>query len=383
MPRPLHPSPLAALLLAAACSHGEPFTVHDSGTDRPFDATEPVRLTYNDRDDRAPAWLADGSAIVYASELPQTADHDRCVVVLPPGGGRIQRTICLPGRHAHATRKDVMEAPAVSADGKLAYLFAEEELFQNKRAGSWLMLTDFAAPEAPRRLKQLPYLAPSGRGHSILAYVEWLDADRFVYLGQLIVYEGSSLFTDTTITGQDVMLARLVADSVELEAIPGTDYASSVAADGDGTIYYTLGGDSRVYRRTLSTGATEVAWDFGAGNVVRDVTVRKGVLAAVVGRSVLFRFEPANGMVQRDEGGDLHLVDLATGPIAAFAYDSTLFHRPRLSPDARHVVVEAAPYAPVHDTVEPDFTALNHRHDLWLFAVPASSPSSSPAGSRP
>jgi hypothetical protein len=156
------------------------------------------------------------------------------------------------------------------------------------------------------------------------------------------------------------------------EVIPGTDYASSVAVTSEPeVIYYTLGGDSRVYRRDLTTGAVTVFHDFGPGEIARDVAVFGARLVAVVGGSVLYRFEaPHNGFVQRDEGGDLHFVDLATSTHTVFDGDSVLFRHPVFSPDGQRLVVEVSPYAPVHVGPASDYTAFNHRVDLWLFDLP-------------
>jgi hypothetical protein len=150
--------------------------------------------------------------------------------------------------------------------------------------------------------------------------------------------------------------------------LAGTDYASSVSlSEEPGVVYYTLGGDSRVFRRALAGGDVSVVHDFGAGNIVRDVQVRGTTLVAVVGRSVLYRFEDAHGFVQRDEGGDLALVDLSSGGTSLFSTDTVLFRHPVISPDGSRVVVEVQPFAPVHADPDSEFNATNHRADLWLF----------------
>ena len=100
---------LAGLGLAAvACAHSEPFGVQEVGTDVPFSSELPVRLTYSDGDDRTPAWLPDGSGIIYSSERLDEAAHDRCLLVLPPGGGRVTRSICSkskPSKRSHTSMR--------------------------------------------------------------------------------------------------------------------------------------------------------------------------------------------------------------------------------------------------------------------------------------
>jgi hypothetical protein len=47
-----------------------------------------------------------------------------------------------------------------------------------------------------------------------------------------------------------------------------------------------------------------------------------------------------------------------------------LFRRPAIAPGGSRFAVEASPRVPVHVTPQSDFTAINHRPDLWLFDLP-------------
>jgi hypothetical protein len=191
-----------------------------------------------------------------------------------------------------------------------------------------------------------------------------------VYLAELLFYEGSTFLPDTFYTGVDAVLLDLAGAEPVFNVIPGTDYASSVSLGDDrASLYYTLGGDSRVFRRALSGGAVEVVHDFGSGEIVRDVQVRGTTLVGVVGRSVLYRNEDAHGYVQRDEGGNLAFVDLVSGATSLFVGDGVLFRHPMISPDGTLMVVEVQPFAPVHPEPDSDFNAPNHRADLWLFEL--------------
>ncbi|HVX87461.1 MAG TPA: hypothetical protein VG940_00935, partial [Gemmatimonadales bacterium] len=201
----------------------------------------------------------------------------------------------------------------------------------------------------------------------------WTARDRFVFLGVLEFFQGSTFYPDTFFTGQQIVEGHLVDDlTTDFTVVPGTDWASSVAVGDDSTaIYYTLGGDSLVYRRDLVSGVVDTVHNFGTGRVVRDVSVRGTTLAAVVGDSVIFSYEAAHdGMVQRDEGGGLAVVDLTTGVERTYSLSPTkLFRHPEISPDGTLLAVEVQPYAVPTLAVLSDFNADNHRADIWLFSL--------------
>jgi Tol biopolymer transport system component len=335
-------------LLIAACGHETPVQPEPYPPAPPFSALLPRRLTFNVADDRTPSWLPDGSGIIYSTERTDRPDHDRCLAILPAEGGTVGTTYCqLNPEYDDST--DVLESPAVSSDGRIFFLQVISWVGRQKLGAATLRLGQADNPVAAATLREVPYAAPNGRAHSSIRTPQWISRDSLVYLAEQLYFSSS---------------APVFA------VIPGTDYASSVSVSADGAaVYYTLGGDSRVFRRVLSTGELSVVYDFGAGTVVRDAQVREDRLVAVVGGSVLFRFEDAHGYVQRDEGGHLAFVDLTTGASTVYATDSVLFRHPAISPDGRRLVVEAQPYAPVHAEPDSEFNATNHRADLWLFAL--------------
>jgi hypothetical protein len=360
---------LPACLLAAVlgCSHGEPFTPADQGTDVPFASGSPRRLTFSPADDRTASWLPDGSGIIYSSERADRRDADRCLQILPPNGGSVRRTICNP-LPAYDDSTDRWESPAVNADGRIVYYRAVGWIGLQKGPQLRLMLGRLEDPAAAVELTRVPYFATNGKVHSNVSQIRWLAPSRFVYLAEELFYEGSTFYPDTFMTGRDIVHGEVTGETATLTVVHGTDDASSVAVGDDGdTIYFTLGGDTRVYRRALSTGEQTVLHDFGAAGIVRDVQVHGSTLVAVVGRSVHWSDELAHGWVQRDEGGDLAVVDLATGVMTLVSYEETLFRRPAISPDGTRVVVEASPYAPPHLIADSEYNATNHRPDLWLF----------------
>jgi WD40 repeat protein len=360
---------MAVLLLTPACGHSSALEPDPYPPAPPFSQLLPRRLTFNIGDDRTPAWLPDGSAIIYSAEQMDRPDHDRCLSVLPAQGGTISDRYCqLDPIHDDST--DLMEAPAISREGRLLFRRVVSWVGQQKLGLSNLMVGAAADPVRAAPLRALPYTAPSGRLHSSITSPHWIGPDTVVYLAEQLFYEGSTFHPDTFTTGLEITLIDFSSDEPRFETVPGTDYASGVDVSNDGTaLFYTLGGDSRVYQRDLASGVVSTLHDFGDSTIARDVQVRGRTLVAVVGRSVLYRFEDAHGFVQRDEGGDLVTVDLGSAQVRRFGTDTVLFRHPALSPDGAWVVAETQPYDTVHHDVVSDFTAQNHRADLWLFGL--------------
>src|SRR5256885_8297828 len=81
-------------LVVAGCGHSASPAAPETGSDRPFAGGSPRRLTFNLGDDRAPAWLPDGSGLVYSFQRLDRPDRDRCLGLLPPQGRRLLRTLC-------------------------------------------------------------------------------------------------------------------------------------------------------------------------------------------------------------------------------------------------------------------------------------------------
>ena len=69
--------------------------------------------------------------------------------------------------------------------------------------------------------------------------------------------------------------------------------------------------------------------------------------------------------MQRDSGGIVHVVDLASGDDVVLQNDLLLFRHPVLSPTGDRVVAEGYPVTPT-----PSDTTVSRKSDLYLFAAP-------------
>ncbi len=348
------PRRVAALSLAlalAGCGHTAPFPPGDYGSDQPFAPGSPRRITLNLGDDRAPAWLPDESGLLYSFQRLDRPDRDRCLGLLPPDGGRLLRTICdrLP---AADDSTDALTEPAADAAGRLAYVVMSSRMDDVQPRATALVLGTLADPTTTRVLVTFPYLGADGAFREGASHVRWLGGgggggDTLIYLAEHVGYlapcRGCPL--DTLRTGIEIALLDAGAASPVPEVVPGTSQASSVAAgETPDVIYYTLGGDSRVWRRALSAGTDAMVHDFGAAGIARDVQVAGSRLVAVVGGTVAFAYDSLLRYdVQRDGGGFLYMVDLGTGaetvlPGAGGA--GSAFRHPALSPSGKRVVAE-------------------------------------------
>jgi len=176
-----------------------------------------------------------------------------------------------------------------------------------------------------------------------------LSPTRLLFLGEAvsIITPCLGCQKDTLRTGLNAVWLDLSAAGAAPQAIPGTDNASGVSPGGiSDEIYYTLGGDSRVYHLDLATGAVSVVHDFGAPMIARDIHVVGNRMAAVVGGRVHFTVDPALGPTQWDSGGIVHLVNLQDGSDLTLddPTNAGLFRRPQISPSGSRIVAERNPF---------------------------------------
>jgi hypothetical protein len=361
-----------ALLLLPGCGHTEPFASAPTGNPGPFDPTPPVRLTLNLGPDRGAAWLPDGSGIVYSAQQLGRSDHDVCLAIVPPGGGTQRQLTCdLSPLGGDST--DAIETPAPSADGELAFVAVGSRIDAIAPPGSAIALGTITNPATRTRLQLLPYTVPGGRLHSGASQLRWLGSSRLLYLAERVDYHircDRCVEWDTLTTGMDVMLLDVNQPGSPPQPVAGTDFASgvSVGADED-EIYYTLNGDPRVYRQTLSTGVVTIAHDFGAAGAARDVHVVGNNLVAIVGGRVAYGVDPAFGPAAWDSGGVLHVVDLQTGGDVILD-QLGLYRRPQISPTGSAVVAEGYPLTFTSGPGDVVDTTVDRRGDLYLFGRP-------------
>lgn len=359
---------VALLILGlATCAHDPPFEARNQELDSTLTGGTERQLTYNLGADLRPAWLPDGSALVYTFENPFSDDRDRCLALLPPTGGTRSELPCAR-TVASADSVDAFYGAAPAADGRMLFLreYSIPGLLTPIRGA--LVLRDNDGSDST--LLTYPYTAANGHLVQGIDFIRWLSTDRAVFLAASVKYPRpcGTCTADTVLTGIELVLVDLSAHPATITPIPGTDSASSVdvgsAAD---ELFFTRNGDSRVYQLELSTGTVTIAHDFGSIGIARDVAVFGNQLYAVVRGKVTFAVDSVLGPLQLDRGGALYVADLTTGSDRWRIVDGRMFRRPVVSPDRSRMVAESFSF-----TVAPGSfdTTVARSADLWLLDLP-------------
>lgn len=354
MPRPIRSllHALPSLLLGAglaSCTHSEPRIFSAERPDGPFEVAEPTRLTYSDGLDRTPSWSTTPDRILYAFEHSRTSRNlpKGCVGDLPAAGGSRGWELC-DTESQRADSSTINLWPVLREDGAVALVRQRWPIIGFSPYYSDLAVRPADPSQVPVKFLPIPYFS-NARSQQGVAFLQWLDVTRLVWLGQGVIRSTN----DNVESGYEIIIGDpALGYPAGLSVVPGTNYASSVARGGNSdTLYYTLGGDSLVYRRTLSTGAVDTVVNFGSLGIARDVQVKNGRLTAVVGGAVTWVPHATLGMAQYDSGGPIYAVDLPAGSPVPVTQSFDRYRHPVLSPDGGHVVAEQA-------------------GDLWRIALP-------------
>jgi hypothetical protein len=357
------------LAVVTGCGHTDPFTSPPYGSDAPFDPTPPVRLTLNPLADRGGAWLADGSGILYSAQQIGRTDHDVCLALLPPTGGR-QRALTCDLTVGGVDSTNAIEVPAPAVDGRLAFVESSTRIGGTASLTEGIAIAPTLDPRGATIVQRIPYTIPGEPSHTHVSTLRWLGPGTLVFIGGNVAILADCFQCPLDTVVANLKIVTLDAAGGAAAAVPGTDFASGLSPGStEDEIYYTLGGDSRVFRRMISTGGVEVAHDFGAAGIARDVHVLGGRLIAVVGGRVAFVVNPVLGPTQRDSGGVVHVVDLATNADQPLDQPRVLFRHPALSPDGGHLVAEGHSLL-ISNTGGIADTTVSRDSDLYLLDVP-------------
>lgn len=341
-----------ALIATAACNHSAPFQPGDDAPGGPRDPALPARVTLSPDPDLTPAPAAANAGWLYAYTERTAGAVNRCLAGLPLEGGSRNRTYCdvtlgRPGVNSSLTW------PAEGADGRLAFLRTRGVGFGGAQTSAALVLGSFAPRDSGRVLRSFPYPAAGTTAQGV-SHLSWLDSHTLIFVATQVEYRCIGLTCgslDTLESGLQVERLDVDHPPAAPDVMAGTDRASSVSpiADGSG-FYFTVGGDTRVYRRHFSTGATDTVYDFGGAGIARDVQQADSVLYAIVGGNV----GVDSVSKQFDHGGSLLRVDLRSGALSTVNVAGQAIRHPILQATQHRIMVETGTPSP----------------DLWLAVTP-------------
>ncbi len=351
-------APLLAVVVAA-CGHGDAWVFTAAPLGAPLAGGEATRMTYNTGDDLDPSWFPDGRTFIYTAERRDRRDRDRCLAVMAVAGGTTQAMVCQRAG-ASDDSLDVMQIGTPGPDGRTAFLYSTYDLFTfSSYETRQLVVAGLDAPLVPEARKAIFPLQPNGGyAHDGIGEIAWRSPTELVYLATLPHYpQPCKTCRPDTATPVQVVTADIGGDTAIVTAVPNTVYATSFALQGTDTLFFTLLGDGRIFRRVLSTGAETLVRDFGLGVIARGVQVAGSRMLAIVGGFATVELLPGMGYVQYDDGGPIRLIDLQTGADTTVSAGGRLYRYPALSPDGRTVLAES------RDNVDEDW-------DIWRVSLP-------------
>ena len=253
------PDPRPARRSLSGCGHTDPFTSPPYGTDAPFDPAPPVRLTLNPLADRGGAWLPDGSGILYSAQQIGRDGSRR----LPRPALAHRRTSTGADLRSHGRGRGLHERHRVGRARRRRPARVRRRRARGSvprlRSREGIAIAPTLDPRgATIRFSRFPTRSPASRRTHHVTALRWLGPARSASSGGTSRYLSDCIGCPTAIPSS-ANLKVVTMDAAGGSAArrrPGNRLRLRALRRGarDDEIYYTLGGDSRVFRRTLSTG---------------------------------------------------------------------------------------------------------------------------------
>jgi len=270
---------LAVVLVVCSCDHTKPFSVEDPGSVGPSSGAPPIQLTFSSGEDRQPS--ASSEAIVYSRLEPGRSDSDRCIAVLPAGGGTLLGAFCAGGAYADSM-VDAWVEPAVSPDGRLAYVRDQGRPLGMGPSTRRVVVTPLENPDSILFDLAIPLELADGRRATAVQQVSWPAPGTLRFLvGEDVFVVNPPAQPDTGFNPYRVVDVAVPSGARrEYAATEGTSFYANAP---DGGIWYTRA--LELHHLPLGSDTTQLVGSF-TGPVISMAAVG-GQPAAVVLRTVL------------------------------------------------------------------------------------------------
>lgn len=321
----------ALLLLASACGHSEPYTTAPTSTDGPFADAAPARLTYNSFTDSAASLTADGQGLLYL--YTGLANGDRCIGLLPPGGGSRRWELC-DTRFEAADSGKSYSAPALNSDGQLLYISALARRGRDGPDRTTLWLADSALPFQRRALISFP-INIGGQAISWLTDAQWTGPESFIARAGLLNVQRACLncTLDTTVVSSGMVRGTISSTGATLSFVPGAESPRVVALAENGASLVFMRDFMEVRRVAATGGASTLVGTLPTGSQVTGLSCRgSDCLVTQLGGTV-----PGGG-----EGTRVYRIRLATNAIDLLTTVAGRWAGPVLLPTGGDVVMQAS-----------------------------------------
>lgn len=252
------------------CTHSDLFATPPISIMPPFSTGSDVQITFNVDQDYWPTWNGDGKGILYAYVDREWPLH-RCLGMLAPAGGTRLWQLC----DNRAVRDDSMTSFAAFAMDTAGHLLVAEAVSSIHEGFIALPLTslwlaDAAHPYVRTTRLTMPITIGS-TPITWLADLAWTGPNTFIVFGQLfetvphcvefIIGNKTAqqcLTRDTVLAdpGGVVLRGTIAAGRATLQAIAGTEHATSYSLAEDGTsIVFTLTNHVQLFKMPAAGGA--------------------------------------------------------------------------------------------------------------------------------
>ena len=324
---------IAGAVVLAACSHSGPFDGGSITPAGPDIVGSDVRLTTNAGQDYWPSWSEDGAGILYRFAQPGHADDDRCIGLLPAGGGTRLWSMC-DNRFGQADSSSSFAGAALGADGRLLYEEIIAKANANTFAHNILWLADSAAPFGRQSLITFP--VPVGATLvTALNSVQWTAKDRFIAEAQDVQFTvpcRNCLALDTTFVGLMVVTGSITSTSATLAAVDGTAGAYDYSLAAKGALVVFVRSALNVEQVPISGGTPTLVTSFG-------LTGNRSILGLTCkGASCIVLTSEPNASPPTHSLWKLSLTD---GSLTLLRTSTTALRSPKVAPGNGDLVVQS------------------------------------------